>query len=545
MAIAKKVKPLVWAEDGLPEGSPWDYGYETFGDQVIAWCEETLAQPDGILAGEPWRFAPYQERWILWWYSVDAIGKLLFRAGQLVLPKGMGKSPFAAAIACAELAGPVIFDHFDKNGQAVSAPHPSPYVQIAARSEDQTKNTLSLARGMFERGPGKHLVPGLVVNKTTIETANGMIVMATANASSQEGKRTTAAILDETQHWTETSGGHALYKTIRGNLVKMAGRAIETTNAWRVGEDSQAERTGESVDLQKAGRARKRTTLQMWRKAPADLDIADEQQLAAALANLYEGCPWVPLESYIDEIYDPGMPIEHSRRMFLNQIISSDDQLVTPVEWGHLLVEDRLKQGDEITLGFDGGSTDDATALVACRIRDRYMWPIGIWERPRELPKEEKWHVDKDAVNDAVGQAFTNFKVRGFFADVELWETHIDMWAREYGEHLEVKATGGHLVKWDMRGRLKERSEAHMRLVRGIQDGDVLHGGQMDLTRHVLNTRARYDKRGNASFGKESRDSRKKIDAYAAMLLADHARAQLLNQAPKHDKSKGGAVAWY
>lgn len=122
------------------------------------------------------------------------------------------------------------------------------------------------------------------------------------------------------------------------------------------------------------------------------------------------------------------------------------------------LVEDRLKPGDEITLGFDGDKTDDATALVACRIRDRYMWPIGVWEHPRELPQEQAWEVDKDAVNDAVGQAFTNFKVRGFFADVELWETHIDSWAREYGKHLEVKVTGGHLVKWDMRGRLKKRS---------------------------------------------------------------------------------------
>lgn len=529
MAAAKKVKPFIWAADGLPEGAPWDYGYETLGDSVIAWCEEMLAQPDGIYAGDSWSFAPYQERWLLWWFAVDAVGQFLFRAGQLVLPKGMGKSPFAAAIACAELAGPVVFSGFDASGQATGEAHPSPYVQIAAVSEEQTKNTMSLARRMLERGPAKGIIPGLIVNKTTIETDSGSIVMATANASSQEGKRTTAAILDETQHWTDSSGGHDLYKTIRGNLVKMAGRAIETTNAWLVGQDSQAERTGESVDLQVAGRARKRTTLQMWRKAPANLNVSDENELMDALEALYEGCPWVPLDSYIDEIYDPGMPIEHSRRMFLNQTISNDDQLISPQDWGRLLIEDRLKIGDEICLGFDGGSTDDSTALVAVRIRDRFFWPIQIWERPKEYPKEKKWEVDKNAVNDAVGRAFTLYKVKGFFADVELWETHIDAWAREYGHHLQVKATGGHHVKWDMRGRLKEKSEAHTRLLRGMQDGDVRHGGNVDLTRHVLNTRARYDKRNNPSFGKASKDSQKKIDAYAAMVLADHARAQLLN----------------
>lgn len=83
--------PLL-APDGLPVGLPGDYRIATLGYEVLAWAEEYLAQPDGLLAGEPWRWTDTQARIVLWWYAVDPQGRWAFRRAQIVLPKGSGKA---------------------------------------------------------------------------------------------------------------------------------------------------------------------------------------------------------------------------------------------------------------------------------------------------------------------------------------------------------------------------------------------------------------------------------------------------------------------
>lgn len=87
--------------DGLPEGMPDQYGIPTLGWEILPWAEEYLAQPDGANAGDPWQWTRSQARIVAWWYAVDALGRWLYRRGQIVLPKGAGKvrsqQPCAAA----------------------------------------------------------------------------------------------------------------------------------------------------------------------------------------------------------------------------------------------------------------------------------------------------------------------------------------------------------------------------------------------------------------------------------------------------------------
>lgn len=64
--------------------------------------------------------------------------------------------------------------------------------------------------------------------------------------------------------------------------------------------------------------------------------------------------------------------------MFLKQLVTTEDQLIAPDDWDALGVTVGLKDGDSITLGFDGGLRDDATALVAMRVRDRLIIPLGV-----------------------------------------------------------------------------------------------------------------------------------------------------------------------
>jgi hypothetical protein len=106
MSAAEILERLEWAEDGLPVGWPEDQGVRSAGPEVLAWTETTLSQPDGDRAGEHWQWRESQSRFVLWWYALDEEGVYLWRRAQVVLPKGSGKSPMAAALACAELAGP-------------------------------------------------------------------------------------------------------------------------------------------------------------------------------------------------------------------------------------------------------------------------------------------------------------------------------------------------------------------------------------------------------------------------------------------------------
>jgi phage terminase large subunit-like protein len=83
------------------------------------------------------------------------------------------------------------------------------------------------------------------------------------------------------------------------------------------------------------------------------------------------------------------------------------------------------------------------------------------------------------------------------------------------------------MIGYDMRGHQQELTKATEALVQAIIDRKILHTGDPVLKRHAANARRRPNKWG-VSFGKESRESPKKVDAFAAMQLADMARRALL-----------------
>lgn len=530
------------APDGLPAGMPDAYGVPTLGWGVLAWGESFLAQPDGMNAGEPWGWTDSQARIVAWWYAVDETGRWLHRRGQIVLPKGSGKSPLAAALCCCELAGEVLFDGFDASGEAVGRPHPSPHVQLAAVSQDQTDNTMSLVLAMLREGEAANEIPGLDLGVTRVRTRNGKLEPVTASASSREGQRLTAAILDEPHLWTRTNGGIRLAATLRRNLGKMNGRSVETTNAWVPGEDSVAELTAmyaDKVAEQNAGGARhvlEEGVLRFHPKAHVP-DLGDLDALRAGLVSLYRDAPWIDVDRIVSEVLDPSTHPADARRFYLNAVVSAEDALVTGAEWASCEDEDVLTEGDEITLGFDGSKSDDASVLVAMRVADRFATVIGAQEKPEG---KVGWEVDREMFDGLVTSVFAQYRVVGFYSDVAYFESYVDRWSSEYGSSLVVSASTKSAVGWDMRGRLQQLTAATERLVAGIQDGSVRHDGGSLLRRHVLNARRRPNRWG-VSFGKERRDSPRKVDGFAALQLADMARADYVTAMSK-SKQRSGRV---
>lgn len=522
--------------DGFPVGLPADYGLDTLGWQVLQWGHEHLAQPDGDMAGVPWTWTNLQIRYAAWWYAVDARGKFLFDRGQLVLPKGSGKSPLASALGCCALGGPVVYDGRDANGKPVGRPASSPWVQLAAVSEDQTVNTMALVLSMLRESDAADVIPGLDLGLTRIYTANGRLEPVTASAPSREGQRLTDAILDEPHLWTPGNGGIRLAATIRRNLAKMGGRSLETTNAWRAGEDSVAEATAGFADLAAEGKTRSARVLRMHPRVNVP-DLADEPVLRKGLTTLYADMPWIDVDRIVAEVYDLNTDPGDARRFYLNEITSADDALVTATQYDACKVDDELAEGDTITLGFDGGKTDDATALVACRVNDRLFHPLGIWESGRDFTTE----IDREQVSERVAAAFLCYKVVGFYADVALWESYIDGWSREYRGRLKVKASPNSAVGWDMRSRQQIATRGTERLVGAIRDGQIRVTGDATLRRHFLNARKRHNRYG-VSFGKESRESPNKVDAFAAAQLADMARHDLIEKGWRAPSQGSGRV---
>lgn len=545
--------PAVTAVVSLPE-FPLDGSIKTLGWGLIEWCESYLLQPDGDQAGEPYTFTREQCNFILWFYSLDAGGKFENRRGVLRRAKGWGKSPFLGALALAELCGPVRFAGWDSFGEPIGVQHPKPWIVIAGVSETQTQNTFDAIRAMCE---DSLLVDdyGLDVGLTRILTPSGKIVPITANSATQEGARPSFAIMDETHHWTMSNGGYKLARVVRRNLAKSrdgSARVVETTNAHEPGHDSVAEASYMAWRAMVEGRTVSKGLLYDTREAPADIDLSDEIAVLNGLKAAYGDAHWVDLERILAEVYDPDTPPEEARRFYLNQIVAAADSWVSPPEWMKNKRPDlrplafgepnhRTKKGDTVTLGFDGSLKDDSTALVACRVEDGAAFLLAIWEKP-EGPKGQGWEVPKDQVRDAVDAAFSTLDVVAFFSDVAYWETDIDAWRDAYGERLLVKATTRHAIGWDMRGHQMDTTRAVEALHRAITDGELPWGphkliagasGYAELnadeilTRHINNTRRRINRWG-VYFGKETRESPKKIDAVASLVLARMARTRVL-----------------
>lgn len=492
----------------------WLLPERTLGWEIAGWCAKYMLAEDG----GPWKFTKEQLRFVLWWYAVDHTGRFVYRKGVLQRMKGWGKDPLLAVLCLVELVGPSRFSHWDEKGNPVGKAHPQAWVQVTAVNQSQTTNTMAL-------------IPSLISDlmRETYDIKEGAVLIrakrgkarleaVTSSYRALEGKRTTFTLLNETHHWVSGNNGHKMYETIDGNATKKDSRYLSITNAYLPGEDSVAERQREAYEKIEDGKAADIGFLYDSLEAHEKTPLTPEA-LRIVIPKIRGDAIWLRAETIIQSILDTTLSAARSRRMWLNQIVAEEDALYTKGDWDpHADPSLALKAGDEVVLGFDGGKTDDATALVALRIVDQAAFLIGLWEKP-DGPKGENWIVPREQVDQSVRSAFEVFEVQGMYADVALWESYISEWSDDFREGLAVKSTAADGISYDMRSSLQRITRAHERLVQAILDGKVRHTGDRDLRRHVLNARRRTNNWG-LSFGKESKDSPKKVDGYAALLLA-------------------------
>ena len=555
---------LPWPDD--PVEKKWLFEH-SLGPGVIDWAEWRTDEP-GLLndEGEPWRFTDGQARFLILWYAFDDNGRFIYRRGAKRGAKGTGKDPFGSAVCNIEFLGPSQL-FWDGSGWAGKR-HSMPLVQLASNSEAQSKAMLRVANSQL----GEDAVGYYALDKgqtaTFVKGSGARMEVLTSSEKSAEGAAATFIALNETHHMTESSGGVRVAKVARRNVGKskesLQARMLDFTNAHVEGTDSVGERTYLAWQKQQANPKLIRDILYDSIEADPKLDFYDPEQRELAIRQAYSDAPWADIERLCAEILDPELSAAEAIRFYLNGVAAAEDSFVEPSSFAALSDQSKMfEDGDRIVMFLDCSKSEDATALMGCRIDDGFVQTLGVWQRPRGK-RGEGYLVDRSEVDLAVREAEARFKVVWFGVDpspakddsteASYWRPLIDAWHRDFHRRVRVHASPGHSVMFDMRlsdrggaARNKQFSEETEMLRDAVDneglEGEFRHDGHSMLIAHTNNARARLNKFGLV-VGKASRDSGMNVDACVAMIGARLGRRLALNSGKvKVRRRRGGGTS--
>ncbi|WIE54220.1 terminase [Curtobacterium sp. MCBD17_003] len=535
----------------------WWLPQATLGWQFMAWCGRWLQGKKG-----PWQFTPEQARFLLWFFALDQSGQFLYHSAVLQRLKGWGKDPVAGTLGIGHLCGPTLFDHWDGD-RPIGRDNPNAWVQMVAVSQQQTQNTMKLFPSLISAEARKRY--GIQVGKLNVWAMGDtrQIEAVTASVMAIEGGRPTLIVRNETQNWNGSNGGHDMAGAIEGNAAKSAkdspARMLDICNAYRPGEDSVGQRAREAYEQTVGDRAAFEDfgvmydSLEAPPEAPLTLEAAP-----SVVASVRGDAVWLDAEGRIKKsIANPQNSPSESRRKWYNQITAAEDAWTEPGEWDPLQAPDtEVEQGDEVVLFLDCSKSDDATALVGCRMADGHVFTLNMWQRPPGK-RGDGWLAPREAVDAAVQSAFDRYRVVGFFGDPShvlddetmdrYWDPLFNEWHLRYRHQLRVWASGtkggkGSAVMYDMSARDNARdfASAVAFTLEEIKSAAFTHDADPRLRRHVLNAR-RYPVQGYVSISKDHRESKNKIDLAVCMVGARMVRRLVLNNRPQ---KKGRGQIW-
>jgi phage terminase large subunit-like protein len=223
---------------------------------------------------------------------------------------------------------------------------------------------------------------------------------------------------------------------------------------------------------------------------------------------------WQPIELLKERHDSPSMLPWQWARFACGVWMSESAMWVNSDDWYACEEIDALQTGDAIALGFDGSRFNDATALVACRLSDGLLQPLGYWEAPEGAPDD--WEIPGDEVAAKLADVMERYRVvRGYF-DPPLWQSEIDAWARDFGDRAVMRF-------YTSRARMMGAVE---RFRTDVVATKVVHVGDAHLTEHVLNAQMRESRGGYWLVKNEA--TRGKIDCAVAAVLAYEARSDAI-----------------
>lgn len=525
-----KIGPTWQYDDGwlLPEAS--------LGWGFLSWTTRHLTGK----GTKPWWWTAEQTRFLLWYYAVDSDGDFLYRSGRLQRLKGWGKDPTAAGIAIGSLHAPIMFDHWEGD-RPVGRDDPEAWTQIAAVSQDQTKNTFKLFPSLIPRATRQRY--GISVGKLNVwsDGDQRQIEGISTAADSNEGGRPHLIIRAETQNWLSTNGGHDLAGAMDGNAAKAEqgtpARILDIFNAYRPGRDSVAERAREAWESTQGADATHVEYGVLWDSLEAPPEAPLTREAAPEVIRCIAGdATWLdtrPKGTIMESILNPENSPSESRRKWFNQIVGTEDAWVQP-SWvdrkENRRKDESLQSGDRVVLFGDGSKSGDDTGLLAIRVSDG-LAQLLHHQHPGKDSDGKPVLVNRAEVDAAVMVAFDTFKVIAFYFDpshakaddaVEddrFWWPLVDSWHERYHRRLDKKfwpvKTGpkAHSVAFDMSSPAAQQlfQPAVTQAAEDMEAGEAPYRDSAVLRRHLKNARRREGRFG-ITLGKESRSSARKID---------------------------------
>ena len=453
-----------------------------------------------------------------------------WRRGQIVGGQKLGKSPFGAAVACFEGGGPCVFCGWAKGGEVyrcsdwgcgcgfeyeyrpgdpMGMPRRTALVQLLANSEEQTANVYRPLQTMVRNGRLSDL---MTVREGFIRLPNGgRIDPVTASARSKLGNPVNFALLDESGIYTRRSGMFEVADTVLRGVSGMDGRMLELTNPWDPMDASFGQSTYES---------RRDDIMKYFPRHDPGLDFMDAGDRRRILEFVYEGSPWVNLDSVeatASELLERD-PTQ-ARRFFGCELVQGMGSYM-PEKLYDDTTEDRQppEEGAEICLGFDGSQSGDWTALRAETL-DGWRWTptYGPSGRPAFWnPREWEGRIPRSEVDACVSELFQRYRVRRFYCDPHPWETQVDEWGERYGAET--------VVAWPT-NQVGRMYDALVRFREDTADGTTTHSPDATAKLHMMAARMVAKPGDRFVLGKPSENQ--KIDISMADILAHEAASDM------------------
>lgn len=456
--------------------------------------------------------------------AVDSVDHL-YLAGEGMIPTH--NTELAAWIAAAELhpSAPVRCVGFDRRGSPLGGPVSDPYVPLVAYTEEQSDELCygALKAILEESAVREDFDIGL--ERIMRKDGDGKAVSLSAAPSSRDGARTTFSVFDETHWWTLPRLKKA-HQTMLANLPKRKIAdpwALEITTAPEPGMGSVAESTMDYARAVSEGRAQDARLFYFHREASEGHDLATEDGARAAVIEASgEAAKWRDIDAIVALWADPTTDRNYWERVWCNRLVRTSGQAFDAELFKSLAGESPVKDGDLITLGFDGAVFHDSTALVATHVETGYQWLAGVWEAPHGLPE---WHVPEQEVDDCVDAMFQRYEVWRLYADPPYWQSWVAHWSGKYGED--------RVIEW-WTNRRRQMTHALENYDTAMKQGSLSHDGSAVLVRHIANS-CRHDLpqlddegRHQWLIRKERSDSPRKIDAAMAAVLSWEARTDAI-----------------
>jgi phage terminase large subunit-like protein len=420
--------------------------------------------------GDRWRVEPFQRAAIedlcagvdvLWWE----------------MPEGNGKSSTLAGLALAHL----FFT-------------PEANLPIAASSAQQATVLLRQATGMIARSDDLAGAFRPLEGSKRIDCpgSGGQLKIHAADAGTGDGVIPSLAILEELHRHPSLD----LYRTWRGKLAKRRGQLviISTSGApeseYEVAKEAAIARCGEmgSVERTPGLLVARMPGFAMRVHGIAAGEDSDDLE-AVKRANPLSS---ITVETLREKRQDPNFLRSHWDRFTCGRPARVEESAVNEQEWLALERED-IPPGVEVAVGVDFGWKFDTTALVP-------LWMPSPDQRVLGTPTIIVPPRDGTSTSTAVvREAFIRLRERNPISVVAMDPA---AGGRQFGEWLESPPTADGSVRWEDGGGLgvevvevspgnATQCAAYAVFMEAIRTGVLHHPHDPDLTRHVLNARAK------------------------------------------------------